>query len=481
MALLNPVLKPLAALYNNNKNLTGTLMLNAIRKLIPIVLCTAFLVQAHSPHHQHHSFFHAKQTAKVNSSNTASLGKVSAASTNSDVVINSSYLFDGSLADEAEAYDITLVGGEQTYVDSESTQALQLIGESYLELPLQMSQDIQLDKSLYISVDFMLPDTGVDESARVIFSNKDWAYDVWGLKLTAYNEKIEWQPAGTFYVEFNIGVGISEIATRFFELQMNTWYTATVELDFEQSTVGFGINGRVDNLSLKENIVGNSIDPSDFINWIGQTPLRVGAHYSIDGQAPPWRDDSSIAGGNTTTTNIADAYIDNLIVRSPRPDGDTEVIKSSLEALTAHLTSSATLTEASINEHLLLLRENLTNVDFTLFASEAKTFINAHSNRYGALYKIKYRSNSDNVRYDDLPDISKAYVDLGVWMLESGLTNSNAASAAGITLIEHTEFPGAISDSATRITAGEADIKAEFVPNSRLLYGRYESTTRIGA
>ncbi|TKB47158.1 M60 family metallopeptidase [Thalassotalea mangrovi] len=397
------------------------------------------------------------------------------ASTASDVIVNSEYLFENSLNDEAGAYNLQLVGGSQNYAQRGSGNVLTMQGEQYLELPVQLSQDFQTDKPIYISVDFMLPEIDIDESVRVILSNKNWAYDVYGLKLTAFNEKTAWQPEGTFYVVFNIGVGVTEIASGFHNLKMDTWYTATIELDFEDNTVGFGINGRVDNKSLTENITGNTIDPTGFIDWMGKTPLRIGAHYSEPGTEPEWRHEYDIENGNLTTSNLADVHLDNLVIRSPMPDGNPEVVKAALTAFTSHLNGQPILSNEEMSEWLTELRQNLNGVNITDFAEEAKNFIDTHADKFGALYKIEHKNNLDSVVYDDFSDVSKAYVDLGVWMLETGLTPDNANAATGISLIEHQQFPGSLPSGAQRITNGEADINAQFVLVPGYLMGGMKS------
>ncbi|MEM0912044.1 MAG: hypothetical protein AAGJ37_13775 [Pseudomonadota bacterium] len=131
-----------------------------------------------------------------------------------------------------------------------------------------MHNDFKLDESLSISLDFYFKDTGVDESVRVLLSNKDWADDVPGLKITAFNEKTEWQPEGVIFVQFNIGVGTREVATRFFGLPMNEWHTATVDIDIEQELVFFGVNGRKEQKTLTESEGGEPINIDLFLNQL---------------------------------------------------------------------------------------------------------------------------------------------------------------------------------------------------------------------
>lgn len=390
----------------------------------------------------------------------------------SDVTIDSAYRFENNLDDTSGTYQIS-IEGEQTerYISTESGQAFDMEGRTYFELPQTLHDDIQLDKSLSLSIDFLFKDTGEDESTRVLISNKDWAYDVYGLKIEAFNEKTEWQPEGLIFLQFNIGVGTREIATRFFELPVDVWHTATVDLDFENNTVSFGVNGRSDTKSLSEAEGGEVIDPTNFISSLGTTPFRIGAHQSAEGEEPPWRNEFAISEGNGTTSNVAQVYIDNFIIQSPKPDGDAAKVSAALGQFTDHVVGSASLTDLELNEQLVSLRQNLSGTNLADFITEAKQFIDAHADKFGPLYQIQYRNNLDNVVYDELSDVSKAYVDLGIWMLKEGLSPENAASAEGIEFIEHTEFPGALQDGAQRIQNGKADIRAEFVRDPGYLMG----------
>ncbi|MCH2055770.1 MAG: M60 family metallopeptidase [Thalassotalea sp.] len=351
-------------------------------------------------------------------------------------------------------------------------QVFALSDQTWLELSSEMQGDFQIDKSLYLSVDFLFKDTGEDESVRVILSNKDWSYDTPGLEITAFNEKTAWQPEGFIFLQFNIGVGIREIATRFFDLPMDEWHTATVSLDIEYGLVTFSVNGRGVTKSLTESEGGEQVDPSSFIASLPSTPFRVGAHQSSSlGGEPEWQHEYDVEIGNLTTSNLAKTLVDNLIFQSPIAAGNIDVVKTTLSSLADHLAGEATLSSSELNDALVTLRANLNGTDLNDFASEAERFVSLHGEKYGALYKIQYRNNVDNVVYDDLADIPKAYVELGVWMLSSGLTTDNASGAAGIVYAEYTEFSGSLSATAERITEQTATIRAQYIRDPGYVMG----------
>jgi len=384
--------------------------------------------------------------------------------------VNSKYLFENNLNDESNQYNLIL-NGDESYTSSANGMGLNLSGKRWVDLPLQLSQDLQRDKSFSISADFMLPNTGIDESTRIILSNKSWSYDEPGFKITAYNEKTEWQPEGMLYVDFNIGVGVTEIYGRFYDIPMDQWHRVSVDIDFEDELVSFGINGRIYQQSLTANINGNTIDPSVFIEWLGQRKIRLGAHYSDDSIEPPWHDSSAISGGNNTTAIVADAYFDNLIVQSPKPAGDPAFLGSALTSLTQFLEGSLQLTEAEQEQLLTGIRANLNGINFVDISAEAKAFIQAHSDQIGSLYIIDNKNSSEYKRYVDFSAVSKAYVDLGVWMMKEGLTPSSVSSAKDIKFTEHTYFPGELPADAERVADGSADVLAKYELDPGYLMG----------
>jgi hypothetical protein len=90
--------------------------------------------------------------------------------TNAQSGFDSSYLFEGNVADQSSAYDLVLSGTE-SFSAGPDGQVFNLIGESYLDAPLALGTSILTDESFYMSIDFMMPDEGIDESARFLFGN----------------------------------------------------------------------------------------------------------------------------------------------------------------------------------------------------------------------------------------------------------------------------------------------------------------------
>ena len=264
---------------------------------------------------------------------------------------------------------------------------------------------------------------------------------------------------------------------------MNKWYTVTVDLDFAQNQVAFGVNGREVVQMLTEGEGGVNVDPSLFKSSLTQKTFRVGVHQSPEGEEPEWRNDYEISVGNTTTSNVAEVLVDNLIIQSPTPDGNAELVKSSLTAFTQHVSGSQTLSQQELETQLTTLRDNLNEVNPADFVNEIKSFTNAHASKFGAIYRIINRNNTDNTVYDNLPAESQAYIDLGVWLLGEGISSQNASDLQGIIYIEHTEFPGELAVSAERVTSDKANVRVQYVRDKGYLMGgmRQEPESELAA
>ncbi len=369
---------------------------------------------------------------------------------------DSSYLFEGTLLDESTQYDLTLTGTD-SYLPRDTGQVFALIGESYLDVPLALGASILTEESLYISVDFMMPNEGIDESARILFGNKDWSYDTPGFQFQLINEKTAWQPEGVAYINFNIGGGPdgTEIAGRFYDIPMGEWHTATFLVDFTTEMVTFGYNGRSFRQSLRENINGGVFNPEPFFQSLTTHSIRIGAPKAPDGsQTIEWP-----AFERTATDIIAELHLDNLRIASPRPAGSANAINSTLSQFTGHLNGTTPLDDADLELLYSELRNNLSGISFSDIEASSRVFIAAHNASLEPLYIPEEGAR----RYENFPAYSRAYLDLGLWLMRDGLTTESAMLAEGIVFQEHIEFPGAVSNAAERVEGGMAAVNVKYV------------------
>jgi len=377
--------------------------------------------------------------------------------TNAQSGFDSSYLFEGTVADESSAYDLVLTGTE-SFSAGPDGQAFRLIGESYLDVSQSLGTSILTDESFFISIDFMMPDEGIDESARFIFGNKDTGYDTPGFNFTLWNEKTEWVPEGSAYINFNIGMGAgTEIAGRFHELWVGEWYTATFLVDFKTETVTFGLDERIFTHSLRESIDNANFDPEPFYQTLATHPVRIGGPKPYSESDPmEWHQE-----GVTATDHIAELHVDNLRLASPRPAGSASGTNSVLAQFTDHLNGTTPLGADAAEILYAELKTNLYGIAFLEIEAAARAFITSHNTNLAPLYDPYV--DETLIRHADFPAHSRAYIALGLWMMREGLTTENAWLAEGITFQEHTGFPGAVSESAERVAGGTAAVKAVYV------------------
>jgi N-terminal domain of M60-like peptidases/Peptidase M60, enhancin and enhancin-like len=377
---------------------------------------------------------------------------------------NTVYPFNGDLMSSPPSYDATLFGNE-SYAERGGGQVLELTGESWLDFPPDMSQAIRTDKSFFISTAFMVPNVGVDESARFLFGNKAWGWDTPGFHVRIMNEKTEWQPEGIVYLHFNIGGGnATEISERFYQVPMDEWHTAYMYVDFENERVAFGLDGRRIEQSLREDLNGAGFDPTPFISSLTERAIRVGAPYQFEaGQPPPW-----VQEFNSTTDNIADLQLDDLRISSPRPAGDASVVASALDQFTSALLGQSTLDDATATGLHAQVRNNLAGAQLADFAASASSFVAAHREILSPLYN---EPDWREVDFNEYPPASRAYVDFGVWLLREGLTSTNASLVEGMVFQEHERFPGPTPAVAERVPTASVEVRAEYVRDPYYLMG----------
>ena len=136
--------------------------------------------------HGQHDSKKPPQVDAVSHLGKAHLAKLSnITSNNAASVIDAQFSFDGNINEESGDYNIELFGVKtENYESRDDNQAFSLADRTWLELPQELHNNIQTDTSLSLSLDFYFKNTGVDESVRVLLSNKDWSYAAPGLKIT---------------------------------------------------------------------------------------------------------------------------------------------------------------------------------------------------------------------------------------------------------------------------------------------------------
>lgn len=387
--------------------------------------------------------------------------------TNAQSGVNSKYTFEGTANDDSLKYNLLTVGTE-TYTTGTEGQAYKLIGESYLDAPLDLGNAILMDETFYISIDFNMPNEGIDESARILFGNKDWTYDTPGFTFQLLNEKTEWQQEGMAFVNFNIGGGGTEISGRFFNVPMGEWHRAYFIVDFKTETVTFGLNERTHTQSLRENANGNEFDPEPFYQSLSTKSIRIGGPQTKGSKPIDWQQ-----FGNTATDHIAELRVDNLQIASPRPTGTPEDINSILTQFTNHINGTETLDDNKLESIYSELQTYLYGVNFSDIEAKVRTFIETHNTKLAPLYN--HFSNEFGHKHGDFKAYSRAYIALSLWMLREGLTTANASLAEGITFQEHKIFPGSVPESAERVTGGTAAVKTIYVKDPYYNMGQMQT------
>ncbi len=301
--------------------------------------------------------------------------------TNAQSGFDSNYLFEGTIADESSAYDLMLTGTE-SFSSVNDGQVFNLIGESYLDAPLALGTSILMGESFYMSIDFMMPDEGIDESARVLFGNKDWVGHHDGFILYLMNEKTAWQPEGIAYLDFLITDPSNSVllSGRFYDIPMGEWHTVTFLIDFKTEMVTVGLDERSITQSLREDADGGVFNPEQFYQSLATQSIRIGGPQVFEDSPIEWHN------GSTATDTIAELHVDNLRLASPRPAGSASATNSVLTQFTDHLNGTTPLYDAAAENLYSQLQTNLYGIAFSDVEAAARAFITSHNTNLAPLY-----------------------------------------------------------------------------------------------
>ncbi|MEM1125961.1 MAG: M60 family metallopeptidase [Bacteroidota bacterium] len=366
-------------------------------------------------------------------------------------VLDAIYPFDGTLNDEGAAY--TPIGGDgATYFDRAEGQALALTGATHFDLPMALSQAIQTDKSFRIAFDFMAPSTMGEDDLRFVIGNKDDGYPTPGFHVMV------WPTGEEGYVNFRLNIGgalFYEQAVTF-RVEADTWHTGGLTLDFEAETLTFSWGGIDDTRPLREAIDGVPFNPEPLIESLTTRPIRIGAAFRGDdyriGAEPYW-------GENNTAETTGEVYLDNLRISSPRPAGDVSAAAAILDQLSDDLEGRTELTPEAAEALTNQLRLNLTGATLDQVGPAVRRFIDAHN----AVHEPFFIADEQFRTYADLNPASRAYVELGAWLVRDGLTAANVGLAEGLIFPEHEFFPGAVPAEAERVQNGSVEVNATYL------------------
>jgi hypothetical protein len=217
----------------------------------------------------------------------------------------------------------------------------------------------------------------------------------------------------------------------------NKWYevVATLELDREAPRVVYIFD---DQQQFHELFVEEGFSLANFRNHLSSVnPLQIGgtAYYPLG--------DTSDAEADTG----AKLLVDNFIVEPTVVPGNSQLVKQTLNDLTAHVNGSIIMTSEQLKEAKSLLYFELDVAAAQNALSELKVFLNTYEAQYDALFK-----SEDRVPLSDLDLVAQTVFFVKQWMLDNLYVGGDLQSLEGFSFEEASVWPGVPKVDALRTT-----------------------------
>lgn len=374
--------------------------------------------------------------------------------------LTSSYKFEDNLLDEYGNF-VPFATDSIQFIDADSGKALFLSGENYINLPIELSEAIQLNRSFQIEMDFMITGSTDLGSERNLVGNKDRNYDTPGFHVRLA-DVLEPGKEGQFQADFNIGQGLEEISETVFDLKMNTWHTLSLTFDFEAGEFTYRVNGLSFNQSLYTRIDGASYDPTKFLETINTEEIFIGAFAPGHFETEP----NFTCFGGGYCDQPSDLVVDNLRIYSPKLGGDSRIVNSALDYFSDELEGVTSHNDSETEETLVNdLRGNLygSNLDSTIHS--IRRFVEAFDTYHDPVFEGYLDYVIEQSQTDGFDAMTFAYFDLGVWLMREGYTTENMSQLEGLVFGIHEWFPGPVEEPAARIPSETVSIDATYLKN----------------
>ncbi len=370
--------------------------------------------------------------------------------------LNSSFDFEDTFSDTEARFAFT-PNGNVSFEPGPTGQAISLTGESWLDLPSEVASLIDTDSTLFFSADVFVSSSVPENSARMLFGNKDFFFHSTGYSLMLYR-----RPGESMRLRFNFASvsdeGLpQEVAVDLGNVPYDSWLRISLEMNFDTDVVTVFFGGQRWFGSMLSDANLNAVDYSALFERMTSVPPRVGGPTA---EEPG--DEESYESSEAWSNNRMPILLDNVQIASPREPGNKAAVISSIQGLTEHLDGTRTLNTSELEEAALNIRRELFNIELRDIVAPVRSFIESFSQVNGPVYS---RDGWLDESFRDHSIVEQAYIDLGVWMMNTALTPENASVAEGIRLPDHTIFPGEVDSGAERVSDERVLVDATFNPD----------------
>ena len=366
--------------------------------------------------------------------------------------VDSYYDFSNGLTDQNGANALVTAG--PTFIEADNgNEVAWLVDQTYLGIPEDLHSRMQFDDSFSLSFEFMVPSDSLSsttaEQVRMLVATKAWGYSDPGYRINI------WREFDQLTLSFQWGVEMGgEMARYISEIATDKWHYVSLSMDFVTREATFGFNSQLITVSLDEGIDGNAVDSQPFLDTLPLYAPRFGdPHPQTPGVGlypEEWLEQEY-------ETNYMTTAIDNIRISSPKASGNTNLLISTLEAITDDLAVSS-LDADQLAAYQRTVRDNLTDVD----PEQVIPAFKALSAAFAAYRDPIYDPQGAEIRHEDIDDVARIFIDTGIWLLEHGLSTATAPLAEGIVFEDHTLWPGEVPAEAVRVQDVEVEMHASY-------------------
>ncbi len=352
--------------------------------------------------------------------------------------------FNGNTANAANALNGAFLvfedeGGDSliNYTSGISDQAIHLDSSMGFRFPLEVTDSIFSSNIVVYKLTFMITDWGSGDGDRVLISHKRSGtntgpyYHIRANKSTDSTARLSLNMNDR--ANFNINKGL-------FYIDLNEWVNLTFTLNLDEEYYEISSSTYYSKVNLED------FDTQSFItnsagsgNSLQHNQVHLGYHQGLS---------SNHLSPNENYNNdySGDLIVDDFKIYNQLPESDEAVFQTALEKLTDHLTGTHLLTDEEITAYtsdaLLNFKDNYLS---------SKAIIDAYFMAYESVYDPLFSHDNNVDFYSYYDEFGWIQLNLQLDVFDNYYTAENLNQLEGLIFATHQNFPGPVSDSASRL------------------------------
>ncbi|PQB07513.1 hypothetical protein BST83_10345 [Polaribacter filamentus] len=377
-----------------------------------------------------------------------------------------SYSFDTNANDTVNGYHANTYV-LPSYITDGSSSVIELEGDEFLSLPSELSTHIKTDETFMYTIRFKITDDyltnpykGENSTSpiRVLVANKSMHPNGLGFNLL-YRTSL-----GSSSIVATYGDDVLQYGQQYniTSAEVGVWYEITVKMYFNvpvpyiQYVISVDEGGAFTKIF---NFDPKVVDIDRFKASLNTQKIWIGTDVNDAmrwGQSP-----------------YAKVNIDKLIFYNAVPLSDPTIINALLSSLIDGMNGTTTLSDA---EKDALYTNFLLNWDPSSYASNkaiVASYLETCNSTYGVIFEDQTR-----IEVSDMPVPQRIQFTIQEWMTDNLYTTANTSEMSGISFLDHTAFPGAVSNTAPRVNAANFNVDGSYKTDSGFKLSNPEAVVR---